>query len=297
MRRELSALLGKIPGWDHAKLSSLYGGITNENFRAEVGGESYVLRLNGRGAAALGIDRAREGRCARIVASLGVGPEVVLCRPRDGVLITRFLEGLTLSPKAAAQPAQLRRIVAAIKRYHGGPRFPASFSPFGAVRRYHATARIKKARFPQTVPEALRRLRRIEHALGPCRDPRPCHNDLLASNFIDAGGEIRIVDWEYAAMGDPLFDLGNFAVNQGLSQERCALLLKEYAGKSSPKDLARLNLYRLASDMRETFWGILQSVISEIQFDFSGYGKKHLDRFLSGTHGPQFERWLREAGR
>jgi len=299
MRRDLSALVAKVPGWDpkEVRLSSLYGGITNNNFRADVGGESFVLRVNGRGAEALGIDRAREGRCARIVAELGVGPQVVACQPRDGLLVTRFLDGLTLSPAAASQPTQLRRVAAAIKRYHGGPRFPGAFSPFAVVRRYHAAAQRKKARFPTTMPEAMLRFRRIEQAMGARRELKPCHNDLLASNFIDAGGDIRIVDWEYAAMGDPFFDLGNFAANQGLSADRFRLLLKEYSGQARTEDWARLNLCRLASDMREAFWGFLQSVISDIRFDFSGYGTKHLGRFLSGTSVPQFERWLKDAAR
>ena len=53
--------------------------------------------------------------------------------------------------------------------------------------------------------------RRIELAfLSNPVEMRPCHNDLLNANFIDDGTRIRIVDWEYAGMGDPFFDLGNF---------------------------------------------------------------------------------------
>ena len=53
-------------------------------------------------------------------------------------------------------------------------------------------------------------------ARGPAAE-RPCHNDLLTANFIDDGTRIRIVDWEYAGMGDVFFDLANFSVNNGLS--------------------------------------------------------------------------------
>ena len=48
---------------------------------------------------------------------------------------------------------------------------------------------------------------------------RPCHNDLLNANFIDDGARIRIVDWEYAGMGDPFFDLGNFSINHELTPD------------------------------------------------------------------------------
>lgn len=283
-------------GWDPraVKLSSLYGGITNENYRAEVNGEVFVLRLNGASGPALGIDRARELRCARIAAALGVGPEVVACKP--GLLVTRFVEGLTLSAAACAQPAFLARIAAAIRRFHQGTRFPGAFSPFATVRRYHAAARRKGVRFPAALPEVLSRMKRIESALSAAKAGAvPCHNDLLASNLIDAGGAIRILDWEYAAMGDPFFDLGNFAVNQRLSQDRCRLLLKEYFGVLRPGDEARLNLQRLASDLREAFWGFLQAGISEIEFDFLDYGNKHLARFLREARGPFFERWLSNA--
>ena len=51
---------------------------------------------------------------------------------------------------------------------------------------------------------------------------RPCHNDLLAANFIQDGDRLWIVDWEYAGMGDPFFDLGNFAVEPRARRRRRA---------------------------------------------------------------------------
>src|SRR5437899_1372209 len=90
---------------------------------------------------------------------------------------------------------------------------------------------------------------------------------LLGINFIDDGHTIRILDWEYAGMGDLFFDLGNFAVNQSLNEEQCALLLRNYFGGVRPADLAHLHLMRLGSDLRESFWGFLQIGISERDFD------------------------------
>ncbi len=74
--------------------------------------------------------------------------------------------------------------------------------------------------------------RRIERALldAPV-DPLPCHNDLLNANFIDDGERIRIVDWEYAGMGDPFFDLGNFSINHELPPEEDAALLRRLRGR------------------------------------------------------------------
>ena len=46
----------------------------------------------------------------------------------------------------------------------------------------------------------------------------PCHNDLLNANFIHDARGVRIVDWEYAGMGDRYFDLGNLSINNDLRE-------------------------------------------------------------------------------
>jgi thiamine kinase-like enzyme len=132
---------------------------------------------------------------------------------------------------------------------------------------------------------------------------RPCHNDLLNANFIvDTGGRIRIVDWEYAGMGDPFFDLGNFSINHELTTDEDDVLLRAYegqpalTGRAHRARLARLRLMRLVSDFREAMWGVLQQGISSLDVDFRAYADEHFDRLLAGASGPEFERQLRDAG-
>ena len=96
-------------------------------------------------------------------------------------------------------------------------------------------------------------------------------------------------------MGDLFFDLGNFAVNQALNKQQCELLLRLYFGEVHPTDLAHLHLMRLASDLRESFWGFLQLGISELDFDYREYAHHHLMRFLQNAETPDFARWLQDA--
>ncbi len=93
--------------------------------------------------------------------------------------------------------------------------------PFRIVEAYRALAAARGVTIPPEYELAQAATRRIELAL--LSNPvalRPCHNDLLNANFIDDGKRIRIVDWEYAGMGDPFFDLGNFSTNHGLTRGR-----------------------------------------------------------------------------
>jgi thiamine kinase-like enzyme len=299
MDQQIERILSQVPGWSAADavVTPLLGGITNQNYRVDIAGETFVLRIGGKGTHLLGIDRGRERTCTAIAAQIGVGAGVVhfLASASDEVLITRFIPGEGVSPETAARPEMLRRIVDAVRRYHAGPDFPGTFSPFATVRSYHKLALEHNVSFPGTLLQVFSLMVRIEAAIGPLHQPRPCHNDLLASNFIDDGRTIWILDWEYAAMGDPFFDLGNFAVNQSLDEEQCKLLLRYYWGEVQPADLAHLHLMRLASDLRESFWGFLQLGISELDFDYAGYAHHHLERFLSNAAAPQFEQWLQDV--
>ena len=296
MDQQIERILNQVPGWRGAEavVTPLLGGITNQNYRVDIAGEAFVLRIGGKGTHLLGIDRGRERACTAIAAQMGVGAGVVhfFASESDEVLVTRFIPGEGISPETAARPEMLQRIVDAMRRYHAGPDFPGAFSPFQTVRSYHRLALEYNVAFPGTLPRVLSLMAQIEAAIGPLQQPKPCHNDLLASNFIDDGHTIWILDWEYAAMGDLFFDLGNFAVNQSLDEEQCELLLRCYSGEVRPADLAHLHLMRLASDLRESFWGFLQLGISELDFDYAAYAHHHLERFLSNAAAPQFEQWL-----
>jgi len=296
MEQQSENILSLIPEWSQidAVVTPLSGGITNQNYRVDIGGESFVLRIGGKGTRLLGIDRERERACTAIAAQQGVGAEVISYRVlgSEEVLVTRFIVGTDISPDRAAQPEMLRRIVDAMQRYHNGLEFPGTFSPFETIRSYHRLALAYGVSFPDTLPQAFLLMDQIEEALAATRWPlTPCHNDLLASNFIDDGHSIRIVDWEYAGMGDLFFDLGNFAVNQSLNEEQCELLLRYYFGEVRSADLAHLHLMRLVSDLRESFWGFLQLGISNLDFDYQGYAHHHLERFLRNVATSPFGRW------
>ena len=259
----------------------LDGGLTNRNYRLDADGESFVLRVAGRNSALLGIDRACEVASSRAAAALGVGPEVVAYLPEHDAMLRRFVPGRTLTAGEVRQPAILRRLANALRRYHdGSPPAAARFSPFAVVRNYHALASDRRVNFPDDFDRALKRLATIEQQSKTEDPPCPCHNDLLAANFIDDGATVRIIDWEYSGMGDRFFDLGNLAANNEFDTADERALIEAYFGGVRPDHLRRLRLMRQASDMREAMWGFLQSELSTLDVDYLAYGRKHLERFL-----------------
>lgn len=277
-------LVELVPSWGgrEVTVSPLAGGLTNRNYRIDVGGESFVLRVGGANSALLGIDRAVEHACSVAADALGIGAEVEAYFPEHNVLITRFISDRLLSTEDMRKPDVLNRVVASLQRYHEGSATVGQFSPFDTVRSYFAQAQQFQVAFPTQIQQALALMTRIAAEVRSDEPACPCHNDLLAANLFDDGMTVRIIDWEYGGLGDRFFDLGNLAVNNDFQVPHELALLHRYFGEVRPDHLRRLRLMRLASDLRESLWGFLQSGISALDIDYCAYGRRHLDRFMAG---------------
>ena len=282
--QRIQELIELVPAWRgrDVVVSPLNGGLTNRNFRVDAGGESFVLRLCGENSSLLGIDRAHEHACSMTAAALGIGAEVIAHLPDHNVLVTRYIPDRLLSAEDIRRPEILSRVVATLRRVHAGPPSLGSFSPFDTVRSYFARAQQSGVTFPETIRRAFVLMTRIEAATRSDEPACPCHNDLLAANFLDDGTTVRRIDWEYGGMGDRFFDLGNLAANSQFEEPHELALLQRYFGAVRSDDLRRLRLMRLASDLRESMWGFLQAGISTLDIDYVEYGRHHLDRFLTG---------------
>jgi thiamine kinase-like enzyme len=182
----------------------------------------------------------------------------------------------------------LRIDVEPLGGFHEGRAIPGRFDAFRVVEVYRDTAEANGVRVPAAYEWAHERARAIEGARGP-QPLHPCHNDLLNANFIDDGAALRIVDWEYAGMGDVFFDLANFSVNHELDDAQNRILLAEYFREPRSSDLAALNLMRFMSDFREAMWGVVQQGISELDFDFEAYAAEHFARLRRTAAEPRFE--------
>jgi thiamine kinase-like enzyme len=295
---EILDRLSPILGYPVGEPVPLEGGITNRNYKVRFGGDDYMVRVPGKDTNLLGIDRLAELAASQLAAEAGVAPRVAAMLEDPPCLVAQFLGGRTLTAEELRRPVSLVDVAADLRRIHNSKQtLPSEFSPFRIVETYARTAAERGARVPHEYEQAHESARMIEEALtGPEHAPVPCHNDLLAANFLHDGERLWIVDWEYAGMGDRYFDLGNFAVNNELGdREEEALLTAYFNEPPTPRRRAALGLMRFMSDFREAMWGVVQGAVSELDFDFTGYASGHFDRLREQSSHERFERWLAEA--
>jgi thiamine kinase-like enzyme len=276
----------------------LDGGITNRNFllRAERG--EFVLRLPGKATGLLEIDREAEHAANAMAADAGVAPEVAAFLADEEILVTRFVRGRPVESEELRRPPLLAEVAGRLRAVHAGPPIPATFDCFRIVETYRDTAAEHGATIPAAYDDALALARRVEPVMtGPEHAPVPCHDDLLAANFIcSEEGRVWIVDWEYAGMGDRYFDLANLSINNEFSEPDDGLLLEAYFGEpATAQRFAWLRLMRAMSDFREAMWGVVQTAASELDFDFTGYAAEHFERLSATAADPRFAGWIEEA--
>jgi thiamine kinase-like enzyme len=288
--QRLEPVLGLLTG----EPVELGGGITNRNFRVTLGGSDYVIRLPGKDTELLGIDRDSERLATDAAAGLGISPAVAAAL--EQCLVTHFIACRPVSQRELSD--RVEEIARALCSFHdSNAPLPSSFCVADLLKAYAAIVAERGGELPGAYRRVLALAERIEAAL-PLARRCPCHNDLLAGNIICAqdDGRLMFVDWEYAGMGDPRFDLGNLSINNGFDEAADERLLRGYYG-ASPSDgqRAALKLMRILSDAREGAWGVVQAEISELDFDFEGYGSEHLERLLSAAEQAPLEDWLRVA--
>ena len=295
----LAAAIAATPGWDRAETvrsSTLSAGITNRNYLLESGDEQIVVRVFGVDTELLGIDRAAEDVAARAAADAGVGPPVVAFLPEAGCLITRFVGGAPVPVEDLEGERVIGAVVRSVRAIHACPAFPSSFPVFRIVEEYAELAGGRGVPIPPEYGEAHDLADRIEAAVRTTPLPeRPCHNDLLNANFLREDDHVWILDYEYAGMGDPFFDLANLSINNGMSGEAQEMMLRAYFGEVTAGHRARLGLMRIMSDLREAMWGVVQQALSTLDVDYVEYAGRHFERLLATARDERLSAWLEAA--
>jgi thiamine kinase-like enzyme len=256
----IDELLPRVPSWSGRAVewSRLEGGLSHHVYKVDVDGIAYVLRVLEPAVSAAGLGVAPEQEIANTVAAArtGIGAQVYQVLEDVPALVLEYLAGRTLGNDEVRQPEIIPSLAYACKRLHAGEPFGNDFDIF--AKRDELLDLCARHDLPlpdgyldrSTDVDALRRAL----AVAPL-PPVPCHNDLLAENFIAQPDGVRIVDYQLSGNNDPAFELGDIAAEADYDPDRVHRLAAEYFGDElNPALLARVRLYLTASNVTWTLW-------------------------------------------
>jgi thiamine kinase-like enzyme len=293
---DVLALVPELQG--DRRVEPLAGGLTNTNYRVTTPDGSYVIRISGKDTGLLAIDRANEIHNTVAAAETGIGAPVVAALPEHDALVLAFLDGEVMDAEKLRRGDRLEAIAEACRRLHSGRRFLQDFDMFAIQRGYLQVVQERGFRLPDRYLEFEPRVRELEHAMRVRSEPTvPCNNDLLAENFIEVGGAMRLIDYEYSGNNEPSFELGNVWSESNLSLEQLDELITHYYRRPLRNKVARARLWGLMSKYGWTLWGSIQDGMSDLDFDFWGWAMEKYDRAVLEFEGPDFEQLLADVRR
>lgn len=278
------------------RISPIAAGLTNQNFQVTVDGIPHFVRLPGPSTDLLAVDRGNELHNTRAAAATGVGPRVIDHDPSSGALVLEWINGRTMSNEAFQETGMPARIAASLRRLHAGTRFRDDFNMFRLTEHYLRVVGERSIRIPDGYRDQLPKVALIEAALAARPMPTvPCHNDLLAENYLDDGTRLWIIDYEYSGNNDPTFELGNTAQELGFDAARQEELCAAYFGEATPALVARMRLQMIMSDVGWTLWATIQAAISSIDYDFWAWAEDRWVRASLAFGRDDFDDLLAEA--
>lgn len=276
-------ILNTLPIWSGVKISvkRLYGGGTNDNFLVKVGKDKYVARFQGESQRkVLGLNRIREIYNAKVAHKLGIGAEVIAHYPNKGLLLVRYIEGRALQPKELRKKIMIRKIVNLLKRLHRGPNFKGKFSVIKSIEHFWKVARQDGKKSPWFGRTEAEKYKRCILILNKRKATFvPCHVDLVSINMISRGRILKIIDWDYSSMADPLFELAFISGWSSFNFEEDRLLLSLYFGFVDKKLEKEFYATKALVYLREAVWAHAQYKRSSVPFDYQSYLEKYIRQF------------------
>jgi len=255
------------------------GGLTNYNYKVVTPEGSYVVRLPGVGTEEL-ISRYEESLSTRLANDIGIDAENLWFDEKTGMKITRYIEdAVTMNPELIKTP-QYRRETAELfhKLHHSGKTIPVIFDVFEKIVEYENLLKAEEENYfwddYAKIKEEVYGLEHLYKSYGVF--PVMCHNDPLCENFVGGRDRMYLVDWEYAGMNDPMWDIADVFIEGNFSEEEEALFQSFYfQGAMTEEEGKRILMNKIFLDFLWSLWGKQRTACGE---DLHGYADERYER-------------------
>jgi len=276
-----------LPEWQglDIRITELSGGITNKLYRVQSEKGDYTVRIYG-DKTDLFISRDNEAHAITEMCRLGVCAPLIKYLPEKGVTIVEFIDdALVLKNKHFLDPSLYPKIVAPIRKIHSSDvRLKKVFNPLVEIMKMSAILAGLDVKYKEfDIAGTIDRLVKLSSIINiPETEYVPCHNDLLADNFIlineDAAHKyaspMYIIDWEYAGMAPRYYDIADMFQEILVPREAEKGIVTEYcSGDDAERTLFLVDLFKPFPDIYWFLWSLVQLNISTITFDYYQYGK------------------------
>ena len=273
MKHEHLDLLRKVLGNDAKVVSELVGGMMNEAYIVSNNEGKYVYYISTAQANEM-VDRDLEKETQNIAFNLGLTSENIYFDKVKGIKINRYLEGDSLNH---VDDFDYQKVAKLLAIYHSSNRKASVYyDPLGRLENYKKEALTHTEKFDDDFYD-LYQLVQQNRTFLLSQPLTLAHNDAQRSNIVKSGENYYLIDFEFAANNDPIYDIGTFGNGDALEGKK---LLEEYEKLVPVKDgLKRYCLWRIDISLQWYLVALIKHYRGEGKIhgiDFLGVGKHFL---------------------
>lgn len=294
---ELVDLSERVLEREVADIEIMAGGLTNKSFKVTYDdGLVVIMRLAGKGTSAY-IDRSAEKYNSTKMGGLGIAPEVYFFSEKTGSQLAEFVKLPTLHIEDfQTNKDVVTRAAQTLAKYHNsGIEFKGAMDPVEGIKEY--VSLLEKGGFERRydgfdkVFEVVLKVAE-KYAANP---PKlgPCHNDVLAENFMYDGDKMVVIDWEYGGQNDPYYDAAGPLTENLMDEEMTEVWLNAYfGGEPTAEQRARVMVNRFLYCTYWSVWSLVQIMNGKEEEVYWPYGEERAVLGLEYMNDPKFAEYL-----
>jgi thiamine kinase len=290
---KLLTILSRIPLFQTANVMPrvLAGSKTNRMVAVKKGDEEYVVRFTHTNSRHLGLDHDSEYAILQVASEQGLAPRPIYWSRRASVLVTSFVSGEHLAIGHHYTPDQLRMLAEQLQRVHQLPVRAKGRNVFESISFMENTISRRGLENPVRHPRVQAKVNSIISQLLMSYQPyKLCHNDVWSGNILWSD-KVILLDWEFAAFGDPRFDLASFIEIEGLTEYETSEFLTQYFSHHlTQHDISMVRMNQVVVLYRAALYAVIQEKFSRLTSEYGQMALTFANRVTARVEDDGFVR-------
>ncbi|MBE5956545.1 MAG: hypothetical protein E7253_08835 [Lachnospiraceae bacterium] len=260
----IEELLERVLGITEITNISKMGGLTNRTYLVEaVTSDKYVVRLPGEGTEKI-INRKDEKVSTELACQIGIDARLYYFDENTGVKISKYIDNSqTMNSEMLKIENNIIHVANILNKLHSSDiDTEVSFDVIDMAETYEHFIKENNGFFYDDYQEVKGYINTIKLEYMPSVEKKPCHNDPLCENWVlQNDSDMYLIDWEYAGMNDPIWDLADVSIEAEYTEEMDNLLLVSYFGhEPTISEWKAFHINKVLIDYLWSLWGKTRAV-------------------------------------
>jgi len=240
----LIASVLNVPESEITNIKNIKAGMTNRSFAFTVSDKPYICRVPGEGSGKL-VNRVHEHENIEVVKNLDFTENIIYHSAETGYKISEFYPDAREADKH--NDSDMKKCMGLIRSLHESGLSVDHDFDIGEMIIFYESLCMKSGGVLYEDYDVVRKhsLDLLKKLSALNRKKTLCHIDSNPDNclFIHNDTELKLIDWEYSGMADPLIDIAMTSIYSYYSKEETDKLIGFYFDETVPSDTDRGIVY------------------------------------------------------